>query len=356
MVKRKSPLGFIILIIVVLGIGVGVFLLIKKGIEASKNKQQDTIQEDTNIDTETETDTDIDTVVPEVPQEEEVEEIPEVEDTDTDFSSFSTSKQTVGTSTNSNEYTLKSITDSKKDGYHRFVFAVQGKTSEVMDSPYVVVEYRLAQGVVRVDLNGVTKDESGIGYQKSRTINEQGISKLYHNISADPKEELYDIGVTKSTSFKVSSVETTNSTWNVTVDVKYPGGTVSTGIYGSETFSKDLQALDGALTPDNARVNSYSYSTAGGVLTLAFNVSGSTNRPVPSASAEYKSGVLVLTFPGLTYDGVYKALDNFKLTTSITTKTSRSGNESKYEFHGTSSQFRLSGQTSPNQVVFEIKL
>ena len=137
--------------------------------------------------------------------------------------------------------------------------------------------------------------------------------------------------------------------------VKYPGGTISTGVIGSETFSKDLQALDGALTPDSPRVISYSYSSSGGVLSIVFNVSGSTSRPFPSATGKYESGVLQLEFPQLISDGVYNALDG-KVLSGITVQTTRSGSKTTYVFDGATKEFRLSASTSPNQVLMEIRL
>lgn len=355
MKPKKSFFGIFLIILLLAALGVGAYFLFKKD---APETTDDTGGGVNIIDDSGDTDTegDVEETPPAAEPEPEPEPEEEPEATGTDFTTFSATQQTVGASANTGTYTLKSIVDSKQDGFHRFIFTVQAKTSDIMEVPYTVVAYKSAQGVIRVDLNGITTDQSGIAYQKSRAINEQGISKLYHNISADPKEELYDIGVTKSTPFKVVSTETVNNTWTITVDVKYPGGTVSTGVYGSETFSKDLQALDGALVPDNAKIISYSYSTSGGVFSLVFNVSGSASRPVPSATGQYESGLLTLTFPGLTLDSAYKALDGKVFANGITIQTSRSGAESTYEFHGTSKDFRLSGGTSPNQVIMEIKL
>ncbi|MCC7290082.1 hypothetical protein IT417_02425 [bacterium] len=285
-----------------------------------------------------------------------VEEETPVEPTDTDFSTFSNSSQSVGNSGNSSQYTLKSVEDSKEDGFHSFVFNVQAKTSETMESPYVVVKYMTSQGSIRVDLNGVTKDESGIGYQKSRNIDEQGVIRLYHNISSDPKEELYDIGVAKQTLFKIVSVEDAENTWKITLSVKYPGGNTTSETFGSDAFSKDVQAIDGGLKVDNSKVVSYSYSTAGGVLSLVFNVSGSTSRPVPSATAEYNSeGKLVLSFTSLVSDNVHNSLDGDDLG-GFGITTEKVGDKYVYTFNGPTKEFKLYGSKSPNQVILEIKL
>lgn len=361
--KNSSGIGYLIAFLFVALLGFGIYWFAFKpdnSVKTDDNSGGSQVEDDTTkTPTDTTTpgvdDTDTDTTDSDTETEEETPPVTDEDTSATDFSSFSSSKQTVGESTNTDKYTLKSISDSKKDGYHQFVFVVQAKTSETMESPYVEVSYNSAQGAIRVDFAGITTDNSGIGYQKSRTINEQGVIRLYHNISSDATEELYDIGITKKTVFKLTTSETTDNTWNIGVKVKYPGGTISTGVIGSEDFSKDLQALDGGLSPDTPKIGSYSYSGASGVLTLVFNVSGSATRPFPSATGQYKSGTLQLEFPYLTTDAVANALDGKKLS-GITIQTVRSGNKSTYYFEGATKEFRLSASTSPNQVVMEIKL
>jgi hypothetical protein len=275
----------------------------------------------------------------------------------TDFTSWNASNKSVGTSTNTSEYTLKSITDSKRDGYHRFVFLVQAKVDGTLEGPYVTAQYKSSLDAIRVDLNGITTDQSGIAHQKSRTIGEQGIVKIYHNVSADQTEELYDIGVLSSTVFKMKTAAGTDAnTWTVTLDVKYPGGTIATGVYGSDTFSKDLQAIEGSVYPDNAKISAYSYTTSGGILTIIFNVSGTASHPIPAATAQYVSGVLQLEFTGLTSDSIYAGLNGKTFASGISITTSKTGHAYKYVFNGATKDFKLHADTSPNQVIMEIKL
>ncbi|HVX93238.1 MAG TPA: hypothetical protein VHA74_03965, partial [Candidatus Dojkabacteria bacterium] len=275
---------------------------------------------------------------------------------ETDLTTYSQSKQTVGDSTNKKEYTLKSITDTTKTTYHNFVFTLDAKSTDTTVSPYVVVNYSSSLGAIRVDLNGVTIDQSGIGYQKSRNIDKEGVIRLYHNVSADSTEELYDIGVSKSTPFKVFVTENGANSWKVTVDVVYPGGNTTSESYGSSDFSKELQALDGCVAPDSCKVSAYSYSTSGGVLSIIFTVSGTTSRPTPAADAKYNaSSKLELTFLGLSSDGIYASMNN-KTIGGITITTSRVGTKSVYTFNGASKEYRLSATKSPNQVLLEIKL
>lgn len=357
MKDKGSKLLLLFVFVLIAAVGFSVYWLFLKPDEKAPevvngggvgivDDSKDTENTDTTPGTDTETEK---TPVTETP-------VTEPDPTTTDFTTFLSTQQTVGDSKNKAQYTLKSITDTKKDGFHRFDFAIQSKTSETMEAPYVVVKYNSTLGAIRVDLNYVTKDESGIGYQKSRSINEQGVTKLYHNISSDPNEELYDIGVSKTTVFKLTSVEGAENTWTVTVDVKYPGASTSSDSFGVETFSKDLTALDGGLSVDSAKVISYSFSTEGNVFSLVFNVSGSTNRPVPSATAKYlDNGDLELTFTDIVSDGVYKALDGKKIG-GYTFDTTRTGTKSVYLIKGPTKEFRLIGSKSPNQVVLDIKM
>jgi hypothetical protein len=361
--NEKEPiLGYVIafVLVAILGFCVYWFLLKEKNPVENTTGNQNTNQnqdldtdtpKDTNTDTETNTDgnTNPDTQVDNDTDSET--DTPSL----TDFSDYKNSSQSVG-SKNSNKYRLKSVTDTSEDGYHSFVFVTQGATSEVMDIPYVVVSYNSSQSAIRVDFAGMTKDTTGIGYQKSRAINKEGVVKLYHNISSDSTEELYDIGISKETVFKVTSKDLADNSWEIKVDVKYPGAsTTSDEDFGSDTFSKDLQSLDGALSADNAKVLSYSFSNAGGILTITYTVSGSSNRPVPSATAQMQSSDLELVFTDVVTDAAYKSLDGKKLG-GLNIETSRSGNKSTYLFKNVSKEFKLYGSKSPNQVVLEIKL
>lgn len=356
--EKGNKLGYFLAFFLIAAIGFSVYWLFLK----PDGKENENLIGDNNQVQENNNQNEQENVKPqtEVDDTQEEEQIPDQEEpiaSDTDFSSYSASNQSIGSSTNKAEYVLKSITDSKMDGYHSFDFLIQAKTSDTTESPYIVVKYLASSGAIRVDLNGVTKDESGIGYQKSRNINEQGVIRLYHNISSDSTEELYDIGLSKSTVFKVLSEEVSDNTWKITVNVKYPGTTQTTSeSFGSDTFSKDLQAIDGAQAVDNAKVLSYSYSAVSGVFTIAFNVSGSETRPVPSATAQYNSdGILELVFNSVVSDSVYNSLDGKKLS-GLTFDTSKSGQTTKYLINGASKEFKLYGVKSPNQVVLEVKL
>jgi hypothetical protein len=275
-------------------------------------------------------------------------------DSDFDFSDFSTLTQEVG-SEGSSEYTLNSINDSAmgSDGYHRFVFNMEGKDG-ADELPNVVARYSSSLGSIRVDLNNTTTDNSGIGYQQSESIGVEGITQIYHNISADPTEELYDIGVSSSTSFYLTSEEVKEGEWNIILAVKYPGESDLEVDLGSEEFSMDAQTIDGAGASENAKVTGYSYSASGGVLRVVFLVSGSTDNPIPSVSAGYDaSDNLDIWFTDLASNIVPESVD---LPSGVTMVRSSQGDGFVYELQGVSGEYKLSATLSPNQVVVEVKL
>ena len=315
---------------------------LKKDVEYDESKVKIVDLEDEEEDTTTtETDT-TDT------SEEKTETTPSA----TDFTNFSRDKQEVGVE-NENEYSILSLTDEAADGYHSFTFEIQGET-DVVDLPYVVVEYKAALGSIRVDLNGMIADSSKIAYQGSRSINTEGIIRIYHNISADQTEELYDIGVSESTPFYVHSEEISSGKWNITVDVKYPGESDLNIDAGSTEFSNEAQAIVGAVASDGAAVTGYSFSVSGNQLVFVWTVTGSASKPIPSVSAELdEDGILDLAFESVLSDKVSSAADSIELPSGIGLTYSSGA----YHFEvGVDSTFKLSASTSPNQVELAIEL
>ena len=284
--------------------------------------------------------------------EEEEDNTPTETEETTDYSDFSRDRQTVGEE-NENEYSLTSLTDEALSGYHRFTFALDGKDGAV-DLPNVVVEYKSSLGSIRVDLNGITSDNSGIAYQGSRSINKEGITRIYHNISSDQTEELYDIGVSESTPFHLYSEEVASGKWNIILDVKYPGESELEIDLGSSEFSTEAQSIDGSVADEGAAVTGYSFSVSGGQLVFVWTVTGSSSKPIPSVSAELgEDGILDVGFESLSYDKVAKAVDSIELPGQIGFTYSSGA----YHFEvGSDSEFKLSASTSPNQVELAIDL
>jgi hypothetical protein len=274
------------------------------------------------------------------------------------LSDFSTSDQTVG-ATSTSEFTLESVSNTSKTNYHEFVFTL---SSTGTDAPYVLASYMSTLGIIRVDLKGVMTDNSGIGYQKEIDINNDGVLKIYHNISSDQTEELYDIGVTKATPFKLTSTKTDNS-WVITVDVQYPQSSTDTNALnvdaGTLDYGTGAQSLTGMDATEGAQIVSYAYSISDNTLQFVWSVSSDTTDPVPQATAQYdSSNNLVVTFPSLKSDKAVTSSNNIDLPGSLVLKNARNTDGSSvYAFTGLKApaDYRLHTTVSPNQVILEIK-
>lgn len=355
--KNTGAIWSIVGLIVIIGGVVGVFMYFNN--QSTEDESGDTSSEVTITSlTDDETETDTTTEEEEAVVEEEEETV--AEDTtptasDTDFSDYSESDQSVGTK-GADEYELASVVDSNEDGFHKFVFKMEGKDSAT-EAPNVTAKYSASLGSIRVGLNMTTTDTSGIAYQAARSVAEEGVTQLYHNISADNTEELYDVGVAKSTPFHLSSTETESGKWDIVVLVKYPGASSVSVDLGSTAFSTDLQEIDGAVSSDGAKVSGYSYSSSGGVLRVVFLVSGSSAKPIPSAAAAFDGDVLKLTFSSLSADVVRNGTGPVALPGGASMDWAASGSGTVYSITGVpGKEFKLSATQSPNQVILEIDL
>lgn len=354
--KKSSSLFYIILFVILVLLGYYAYSFVMDKDDAKDNKS--TQEEGTDINTDEEIDDEEDTDLPidtgdELPDGEAPQEV--------DLSMFKTSSQSVGSDANTDGdyYSLSALSQKSMAGFHRFEFFVEPKASDV-NTPYVTATYIASLGAIRVDFKGITTDNSGIGYQKSLMINKDGVVKVYHNVSADQTEELYDVGVTKETPFLLTIKDTDTMSWVVTLDVKYPGVSEDSDEIdlGSEEFSKEVQSIVGATKSDGARVSSYSYSASGGVLRVVFEVKGSTSKPIPSVNAGYDGdGNLVMRFTDIVSDAIAKMPSALTMTGGVTMVWEMDGSSaSKYTFEGASKEFKLYGGTNPNQVIIEIKL
>ena len=248
-------------------------------------------------------------------------------------------------------FNIESITDESKTGYHRFSFNL---STAGTDDPYVTAKYNSSTGVIRVELNSIDSDKSGIGYQKDRAINKEGIIRLYHAVTSTADKEIYDIGLAKSTIFKLYK-QSGDGQLKVILDVKYPGEVTSTIDLGSTEFSTDLQDISGIA---NATIKSYSYSSSGGILKFVWSVTAEGENPIPSVTGEYlDDNTLSIKFTSLTLDRVVNAASSLTLPTGITIDSSKEGSASIYNFIVDSKkEYKLSATTSPNQVILEIDL
>jgi hypothetical protein len=211
--------------------------------------------------------------------------------------------------------------------------------------------------VVRVDFQGISGDSTGIGYQQERRIDQEGVLRIYHNISADADQELYDIGVSRSTIFYLTSEQIEEGKWYVILQVKYPGAADVDVDLGSEDFSEEDQSIVGVTAEDGATISAYTYSGAG-LLKLVWTVTSQVDNPIPSVRATYnEDDELVVTFDSLTTDRVAAFGDTLTLPSSVIAEVERVGDSSVYTFTGLEEvrEYKLSASLSPNQVILEIR-
>ena len=334
--KKKG----VITILLLLAIGGLIFFLVRKPKE------------------EVEVDESEDTQVEEVENGEEVVEEEEPKEEyeytgDADFTEFSSNKQVLGEETDA-KFAIDELEDLSRDGFHQFTFTL---TTEDEEEPFVTASYLSNSGVVRVDFQGISGDSTGIGYQQERRVDKEGVLRIYHNISADADQELYDIGVSKPTIFHLTSEQIEEGKWYVILQVKYPGASDVDVDLGSEDFSKEDQSIVGVTAEDGATISAYTYSGTG-LLKLVWTVTSQVDNPIPSVSATYnEDNELVVTFESLTTDRVAAFGDTLTLPSSIVAEVERVGDSSVYTFTGLKEvrEYKLSASLSPNQVILEIR-
>lgn len=273
------------------------------------------------------------------------------------FTSFSAETQTVGSSVGkeSAKYTLASITDTKMSGFHRFVFDLESS-----ETTFANVEARLVSsgGYVRILLDRVTTDSSGIIYQGKRDINEGGILKLYHAVTPNNSEEVYEIGISQNTIFYLH----TEAGLKVVLDVKYPGVVANSGgVEDSMVFTTNPTTLTGTNTVGDVRFVSYSWSTESTLLKFIWGTASASGNTTPPTSVAYNASAktVTVTFSNFQTDSVIGGDNTFSAPLStIVSEVSgtRSGTTSTYVFHLTDeSRYRIYRSTSPNQVILDIE-
>ena len=306
-----------------------------------------------------------DTTVEEESEEStEEKKVEEKEDEDlgyiSDMEGFTKEKQTLGESS-AFEYKIEDIGDTQKDGYHEFLFTISS-TQEGATTPSFVVEPVWASGFLKITIQNVFSDSSGITHEEGITVNKGAISGLTRAVTSLENTRIYNVGVLGTHTFKLEEGDSGDGTWVVSLkvayDTKYSPPTVD---YGSTQFSSELQSIEGVTATEGAKISNYSYIYSGGILKFSLEVSSGASNPIPSVSGEYNSsGVLEITFPSLETDKVagWASSKSKLLAAGVTLSVSRSGESSVYSFTGISNNkpFKLSASQSPNLVIIEIDL
>lgn len=352
---KKETKYFVIVLVIIAGVLVYIFSQTdKKDSNEEKNENTETVVEEDEKEEE-EQESDNTNVNDNSGEEKKEEDTTTTDKGSTDFSKYTAEAQTVGEDSDS-QYTIKSVSDTAKNGYHEISFLL---SSEDGKEPFVNASYIPEAGVIRVQLNNIASDKTGIGYQSSKTIGVDGISKIYRNVSNIEDEEIYDIGV-KPTVFKLESRKNSDNTWSVLINVKYTEENDSSNVEidtGSKEFSNKEQKIAGVGSDKNASVTSFTYGYEGEILKFVWNVTSNGSSPIPSVKASYdESGKLTVTFDSLSSDRV-ASTGEIPLTSTVKLKASREGETSVYVFEGVEkdTEFRLSAGTNPNQVSIEIK-
>lgn len=276
--------------------------------------------------------------------------------TPTDFSNFSEETQSISAQDGAAQYSLTSILDTEMNGYHRFQFTFDSSSSS---PPAFEAKLVSSGGYIRVWMNNVTSDSSGIAYQTSRNIDTEGIIRIYHAVTPIQTEEVYQIGIVSDTVFYVHKGDGNS----VLVDVKYPGEAEDgDAVEDPDAFTDQTVTLGDTNASGDVRIVGYAWSASGGVLTFAWNTSVASGNPIPPTKAEYSDAddTVTVTFTNLGGDTILGSGGTFETGLSSTvakvtgTKTASS---SVYTFHlSGDSTYRIYRSLSPNQVVLEIQL
>jgi hypothetical protein len=271
-----------------------------------------------------------------------------------DFSKFSNENQEIG-SVGNDVYEIVLFEEKEMEGFHRFTFEVEGSDNLVN----VLASYKPELGTVRLLFKEIEEDNSGLGYQKSYDINKEGIVKVFHNISPNSNEEVYDIGIAKSTVFFLHSEKLEDGKWRINLDVRYPGEFEIEIDSGSDEFGDEEQSIEGAKASDGGRITNYSYGVEENAFRFIWTVRGSESNPIPEVRARYnEEGELAVIFPDLDSDYIGRDSNESELIGNVESVSwNRVGNETIYRFVLTEKRdFRLSSSLSPNQVILEIEL
>lgn len=345
---KKQTIWIILLIIIIIAFAIFIFTR-NNNKKTTDNETNDATQEQENT-TNDSKDKDTSNKTNNIEEDKDDKD----DEDNNDYTEYTTTSMTIGEKTETT-YTINSITNTQKTGYHEILFSITSSNKDTQ--PYITAKYESSAGVISVQLNQITKDNSGIAHQESEKINIKGISQIYRSVTTIEDEEVYEIGVSSSTKFKLESKQEDSGEWNVYLYIKYPGESTKTNIdLGSTEFSTEKQTITGATSGENASITGYSYSTNNGILKFIWEVSADGDTPIPSVESEYKDGKLTITFKSLTSDRTSSG--KISLVNGLTLAPTRAGEETTYIVEGLeeNTEYKLSASTSPNHINLEIKL
>jgi hypothetical protein len=349
--KKKRLLGLLLFVV----LGSAVFLS-GCGKQEKATPPEDSQQQEETEDSRDDTDVNEDQDVDDDTEDEDMGS----QDTEVDFSDFSEDSQELGTSQDKedSDYTLVAINDEEMNGYHRIEFVLESDDEDNL--PKITSRLVSGGGYIQVVLDRVTEDNSGIGYQDARELDEKGVLRIYHDVSSNQSEEVYNIGIAEDTEFYLYEGEGLS----VVLDVAYPGSeeTSEEEDEGVEEdtgeFSTSDQTISNTNNSGTARIGTYTWANTAEALKFVWNTSASSGNPIPETQAEYdeSNNEITVAFKGVEKDFIADGFEN-SLTGPVSTVTGqRSGTTSTYTFKLTKdTEYRIYKNLSPNQVVIEIK-
>ncbi|MBN1618050.1 hypothetical protein JW887_01755 [Candidatus Dojkabacteria bacterium] len=294
-----------------------------------------------------------------------------------DIVDFSMDAQAIGEYDEDVDYDLVSIEDSRVADYHEFEFKFQSSSSKL---PLVTASLNSASGYIEVIIKGVSTDNSGIAYQSSRTVNQDGIVNIYHAISSNENESIYNIGIDSDVEFRLREGDGL-SVW---LDVIYPdmsngpddaadddsGDFDSSGsddeddtdaVADPNVFSNNTQTFSTVNSSGDVSLVRYSWAIEGDVLKFVWETSSNSANKIPPVTATYNATNKTVTvkFSNLQKDsicGTDNVIDTELSGISPSMSGSFASGTSTYTFKLTKeTTYKISKSDSPSQVIIEIK-
>lgn len=269
---------------------------------------------------------------------------------------YTTSSQSVGEDTEV-LFTLEDIEVSKGEKVVELEFIFTGDDIDDESSIPVSAVNKSSLGAMEIVISNVESDGTSMSYDESVDINREGITRLTKVVSGESNTLKYNLGFTDALEYHLYEPEVVENSVVVKFSIKYPGGDISSEELGVREFTSDDTSVESSTAAQGVRISGYTYSTSGSVIRYILKTSSNTGSPIPSFDASIADGTLTVTFPSLNADITYSASDGVvSLPGGVTLNISRSGEQSIYEFVGVGSEYKIYGETSPNQVVIEVKL
>lgn len=362
---KKDTVWLVVAILLLLGV-VGGLVWIFGGFGG----QDDTAVPDSNQETsdtanQEGTEDEDEVIIPTEEEEEETDGNPntsdetEVEDGDAEVDSsvtYSNSAQSVGEETEE-LFTLSDIEINKGGEVLEIDFVLTGNELTEDSTLVASVVNKSSLGTMEIVLSSIESDGTGMGFDESISVNKEGISKLTKVVSGVQNILKYNLGFADALDYYLYEPEVSGSNLIVKLSIKYPGGEISTENLGTTEFTSEDISVESNTADNGVRISGYTYSVSGGVLRYILKTTTNTGSPIPSFEGSLNEGILTVTFPSLNADITYSATGGeVSLPSGVNLNISRSGNQSVYEFVGVGTEYRIYGETSPNQVIIEVKI